>query len=85
VVDPVPYVPDAQVEVPALLLNIVQSAELRYPFTDVVATGILTVFPDGARGEVKDRVLCLLLKVDQSVEDSNPLLDALAVGILNVC
>ena len=74
-----------KVIVPCLLLNVVQSAEDKYPFTEVVATGIEIVFTVLTKGEENVNTDSLALKVVQFAELKAPRLVADAVGILKVC
>ena len=57
------------VKAPCLPLKVVQSVELKYPFTEVVATGIEIVFVVLTKGLEKVSTFSFPLNVVQSVED----------------
>ena len=98
-IDDVPFQNDTLPDVPVpvtvpvlevLLLNVVQSVDVKNPLTDVVAAGIETtgvVPPDETTGDVAvtDVIVpvleVLLLNVDQSVPVKAPVVEALEVAI----
>ena len=65
-------------------MNVVQSVEVKYPFTDPVAAGIEIVLVALLNGDEKVNALSLLLNVVQSVEVKYPLTELVAAGIDNV-
>ena len=69
---------------PCLPLKVVQSVEVKYPFTDVVAAGILIVFIALLNGEENVKADSLLLNALQSADDNAPRLVADAVGTFKV-
>ena len=68
----------------ALLLKVFQSVELKYPSTDVVATGIEIVLVVLTKGEENVNADSLPLNVVQSALLNAPLLEADAVGTFKV-
>ena len=67
-----------------LLLNVLQSVELKYPLIVEVAAGIEIVFKVLTNGDEKVNTFSLPLKVIQSAELNAPLIVAVAVGRLKV-
>jgi hypothetical protein len=82
-------VPPTLVTVPEpLLLNVVQSVEVKYPLTELVAAAIEIVGvvpPELTTGAVPETLVTLLLKVVQSADVNAPRFVADADGRLKVC